>query len=241
MGGLIFDDRLPSELEYPFRHRPFRVLYRIPQVQRVARAVLRCRVTRAVLRILATKNLRRLNDVLAGTSFGDRYRVMGGMMLGWAREGQLIAHDLRDFDFAYDDVDHERFLDAMPVMVRAGFRPLYRYANGDGAITEHSFRRHSARYDFFRLTRYDGRHRYHVYGFDPDNPSRGLDVVCEIAAQPWEPFEFLGKTWRKPVDHEAELALTYGSWRVPDPNWSCVDDGAAVDRREWKAKSAEGR
>src|SRR5689334_2771579 len=46
-------------------------------------------------------DLRLLNDVLAATEFGPRYWVWGGMLLGWAREGRLIAHDIGDADFAY--------------------------------------------------------------------------------------------------------------------------------------------
>ena len=182
---------------------------------------------------MVTSDLQRLNDVLADTPFAGRYRAMGGFLLGWAREGALLEHDLRDFDFAYGEEDDDRFAAAIPALERAGFRRLFRYRSRDGEYTEHSFRRRGAKYEFFRLTHRGAQDRYHVYGIDPDDPTRHLELLCEVPAQPLEAFEHVGRIWLKPRDHEAELQEMYGEWRIPDPAWSFFDEGTIVDRHVW--------
>src|ERR1035437_4102694 len=37
--------------------------------------------------------LRRMHDTLSSTDFSGRYWVRAGMLLGWARERDLLAHD----------------------------------------------------------------------------------------------------------------------------------------------------
>ena len=180
-----------------------------------------------------------MNDVLAETPFAGRYRVFGGMLLGWAREGRLLPHDLDDVDFAYDEDDHEHFLAAVPALERAGFRRLFRYRSNDGVATEHCFVRHGAKFEFFRLERVEGRHRYHLYVKDPDDPGRHIEMLGAIDVQPLAPFEFLGRSWLKPADHERELEARYGRWRIPDPAWTWYEECSIVERREWVVTSYE--
>lgn len=182
---------------------------------------------------LLRRNLRRLNDVVAGTPLGGRYWIFSGVLLGWAREGRLLAHDFRDVDLAYDGADHDRFLAAVPAIVQAGFRPAFRYRSNDGTTTEHSFLRHGARFEFFRLTRQGDQYRYYVYGEDPDRDEGHVELVGALPAQPLEPIQFLGRTWLKPLDHEKELQVMYGDWRTPDPSWSFLHDQAIVERHPW--------
>jgi hypothetical protein len=179
-------------------------------------------------------DLRRLNDAIARTEFRGRYRLLGGLLLGWAREGRVLGHDLRDADFAYDGDDHDLFLAIVPELRAAGFRPMLRYRNNAGQHTEHCFSRRGAKFEFFRLDRVGDKHRYHLYGTDPARPDEQLEIVCELDAQPWEPVDFIGRTWLKPADHEAELELVYGSWRIPDPTWFFLDDGSKVSSRKWE-------
>lgn len=214
----------------PLRHRIFRMARRVPGIPAFER---RLRM------YLLTHDLRCLNEVLARTPLAGRYRVFGGVLLGWAREGGLLRHDLNDVDFAYDEADHERFLAAVPAIERAGFRRRYRYRSNDGQFTEHCFVRHGAKFEFFRFERVDNRYRYHLYAIDPADPRRHVEMLCEIAAQPVEPFEFLGRTWSKPLDHEAELESIYGDWRTPDPTWTMHDERSLVARREWDVTSSE--
>lgn len=187
------------------------------------------------------RNLRRLHDALEQTPFAGRYWLFCGALLGWAREGRLLAHDFRDVDLAYDAVDHDQFLAAIPAILAAGFRPAFRYRSNDGTITEHSFFRQGAKFEFFRLTRVDDQYRYHVYGSERDDEDEGegeqLELVGALPAQPREPIKFLGRTWLKSADHGLELETMYGDWRTPDPGWSFLDDRAVVERLPWRSTS----
>ncbi len=184
---------------------------------------------------LLSNDLRRLHDVLATTPLTGHYWTFGGFLLGWARDGALLRHDLNDVDFAYESHDDERFLAAVPALVEAGFRRLFRYRNNEGTTTEHSFFRRGAKFDFFRMDRRDDRLRYYVYGTDPEPPGGHVELTCELPAQELAPFEFLGRRWLKPADHDATLTAAYGNWRVPDPTWSFLDDRSIVQRRPWSA------
>jgi hypothetical protein len=177
------------------------------------------------------EDLRLLNDVLAGTAFGDRYWVWGGMLLGWAREGRLLPHDTGDADFCYDAADDELLDRAEPALLAAGFRRWYSFRDNTGVRTERTFIRHGALFEFFRLqpTEQDMQ-EYHLYGTGPTGLVEAVGLLPRLDL---EPFDFLGRTWRKPVDHEKVLELHYGDWRTPDPTWGYLDDNAIVRTREW--------
>lgn len=177
------------------------------------------------------RNLQRLNDVLARTPLDGHYWLFSGVLLGWAREGRLLIHDYDDADFAYDANDDDRFAASVPDLVRAGFEPLHRFRSNDGEFTEHSFQLDLAKFEFFRFTRHESCYQYHVYGWDPHDRTRFVEMTAQIAAQRRERIKFLGRTWLKPADHEAELTAIYGEWRTPDQSWSYLNDNAIVERR----------
>ncbi len=175
-------------------------------------------------------DVRQLHDLLATTELADRYWVWGGLLLGWAREGHVLAHD-RDADFGVLDEDVSLLLDAVPVLAKAGFKPYRRYWNSEGRLTELTFRRHRCLFEFFLLDRVDDMLRYYVYGWPPDNL---VEVEARIPSQELVPFDFLGRTWLRPADYERELEAHYGDWRTPRREWSYLeDDNAVVSRRPW--------
>jgi hypothetical protein len=182
------------------------------------------------------EDLRLLNDVLAGTEFGERYWVWGGMLLGWAREGRLLPHDIGDADFCYDAADEELLDRAEPALLAAGFRRWYSFRDNQGERTERIFIRHGALFEFFRLLPAEhDMQEYHLYGAGPTGL---VEAVGQLPQLDLEPFDFLGRTWRKPVDHEKVLELHYGDWRTPDPTWGYLDDNAIVRTREWRPVGA---
>lgn len=179
----------------------------------------------AVLRPWLIRNfaagLRDLNDALQQTELDGHYWVWSGLLLGWARDGAVLPHDCLDADFAVSDRDFHRLVAAVPAIVRAGFRCDRRFINSAGQITELTFLRHGARYEFFRMFPDDGgRRRYYMYSIK-------LKEITEVEAfvpeQGTVPFSFLGRSWLKPKDHALELRSVYGSWEVPDPSWSYLD------------------
>jgi len=163
-------------------------------------------------RMAFIRDLQRLNDLLATTALANRYYVCGGLLLGWAKNGKLQTEDIDDADFAYLAEDAGAFESAARVLARQGFEPVYRFVNNDGQPTEHVFRRHRARFDFFTVWRREGRIQYFMY--DSRN-----ELVCERTDQDLVPFRFLNRTWLKPAGHEAVLAETYGDWRASNLHW----------------------
>ena len=113
-------------------------------------------------------------------------------------------------------------------------RPIFKFRNNAGTITEYSFLRHGAKFDFWLVFPCveTGQRRYFCYG---ETPAGWLEVEGAVLDQPLEPFRFLDRNWLKPVHHEDTLTAHYGDWRTPDPDWSFVDDLAIVHRRPWTA------
>lgn len=189
---------------------------------------------RAFRRRRFVHGLRRLHDALAGSPIDGRYWIWGGVLLGWARDGRVLDHDLDDADFAYADEDHERFLESVACLVRAGFGPMRRFSSGDGRYVEHVLSNGSARFEFFRLTPHADRWRYSVFSHDLGVDQQAevfSEHLAEITAQPLVPCSFLGRTWQTVADHDALLTENYGDWRTPDPDHHFTEDRAIVQRR----------
>jgi hypothetical protein len=189
---------------------------------------------RTIRRVIFPRDLRRMNDVLATTSLADRYSVWGGMLLGWAREGRLLAHDRMDADFLVLEEDAVLIEEAALVLEQAGYGRLHRYTNNAGQVTEYAFARHEARFDFFLLFPDAGMssRRFFVYASGPDGL---MELEGRLMVEPLEHFDFLGRRWLKPKNHEVLLTTVYGDWRTPDPNWSALDDGSIFARRRWNS------
>ena len=181
---------------------------------------------RAVQRRAFVGALQDLVDALRGTPLDGHYWVFGGLLIGWAREGRVLASDLRDADFAYLDEDHDRFLASISALVDAGFAPRRRFSSANGRYVEHRFHRGGANFEFFRVTPVGDRWRYSVFV----RGSEAAELVAEIPAQPRVPFTFLDRTWQKVAGHDAELTAIYGDWRTPRPDWSYTSDRAVVER-----------
>ena len=175
-------------------------------------------------------DLRRLHDGLAGTELAGRYWVWAGILLGWAREGHLLAHD-RDADFALLDEDVPRLLSAVPALGRAGFEPFLRFRNNEGRVTGYTFSRHRTKFEFIVFEPVDGMLRYYSYGVPP-RPL--IEVEARVPDQELVAFNFLGRTWLRHADYERELESIYGDWRTPQRDWDYLqDDQAAVCHRPW--------
>lgn len=180
-------------------------------------------------------DLRRLNDVLACSPLAGRYWMFGGIVLGWAREGGLMAHDSSDADFAFLGEDIGRFEATWDALFAAGFAPLYCFPGNDEPATEYSFSRDGRKFDFFRLDVVGERFRYHNYALHGDHGP--IANVCEIPAQPLEEIRFLGRHWLKTRDHDVELTALYGDWRTPNPDWDYLQGPAIVQTRSWNPRS----
>lgn len=184
----------------------------------------------------AIANLQLLHDVVARTPMNGRLWVFGGLLLGWAREGDLLGHDCDDVDFAYLAEDAAVFEGIFGTLEDAGFKLSLRYPGATGEATEYAFRRDGIKFDFFCLTATDdARFHYRSYGGLPDG--RLVANLIEIPGQPLEEFRFLGRTWLKVRDHDAELTALYGDWRTPRPDWDYMAGPSIVDRIPWDSST----
>lgn len=184
------------------------------------------RIDRGIQRRALVRGLQYLADALHGTPLDGHYWVVGGLLLGWAREGRPLASDLEDADFAYLDQDHDRFLASVPAIVSAGLRPMHRFSSADGRYVEHRFLRQGVRFEFFRIMPCGDRWRYSMF-ISGDEPT---ELIAEVPAQPLVSFRFVGRNWCKVTDHELALRCIYGDWRTDRPEWSFTSDRAIVKR-----------
>lgn len=243
--------RIPEQQEAGYAQRCLLVLRSARQQRVTETALYRALrtlpvVSDAMLRTFAA-DLRRLHDALSGTELAGHYWVWSGLLLGWAREGGLLERADVDGDFAVCSEDWAKLEAAIPAIVRAGFRRDRRCRNNAGEVTELTFLRHGARFEFFRFETAGTRYRHIFYGGggsiattarfvisgEQAVPAR-VEVEAQLPRQELVPFEFLGRRWLKVADHELELSQLYGDWRTPDPSWSYLEDtGGVVRRSEW--------
>lgn len=175
-------------------------------------------------------DLQLLNDTLARHAMSGRYWMWAGVLLGWAREGAPLAHD-RDADFALLPEDFTRLVELAPDLRAAGFTPFHQFRNNAGTLTEVTFRRHGARFEFFLFRPDDGELTFFLYGWPPRHL---LEIEARVMDQERVPFDFLDREWLRARDVESELTALYGDWRRPEPQWSYLNDvRATVTRRPW--------
>jgi hypothetical protein len=171
--------------------------------------------------MLAMAELRRLNDTLAQTPLAKRYWVRGGMLLGWAREGRILANDTADADFGFFSDDIGIMISAVPALEGAGFRLYAALRNNHGRLTAFVFHRSGIQFDFLAIERIDGKFCLYAYYDD-------VQVYEETPAQQLVPFEFAGRTWLRVEDVDLELSALYGDWRRPRPDWDYLRDSPAL-------------
>jgi len=177
-------------------------------------------------------NLRLLNDALAESPLADRYQLVGGLLLGMAREGRPLAHD-PDADFFFLEKHQAEMEAAIPVLVNAGFRKWRRYVANDGRVRVYAFQKDEMRFEFF-CTRPTGAGilSYYIFvgGRSPEQIEKSYPDMALVRQ------EFLGRAWRVPCDVDAALTYHYGDWRTPDESWDCADDRNVIRREEWMNK-----
>lgn len=182
----------------------------------------------------AVASLQLFNDILAASPLAGRYWIYSGMLLGWAREGDLIKGDYHDFDFAVQDEDWGRLQQASIELIKAGFLPRSRFPSfglrcnvlvfQHGAIRFEIYRMDSDGPDHWRSYSYGG-----LYGADWEN-------VHRFRRQPLVPIDFLDRLWLKVLDHETELTDDYGDWHTPDPDWNYMLTHTITRREHWDAR-----
>ncbi|HZY44196.1 MAG TPA: LicD family protein [Anaerolineae bacterium] len=167
------------------------------------------------------RNLVRLHDALAQTDFAHKYWVIDGLLLGWARTGQIIPWDTDDADFAYLGEDRSAFAQARAKLSEAGFSLSSDWRNNAGEITATVFTRDGIRFDFFEMQPQGNQLLYTLYG-----RRNGIwqELKCAVPRHGLADMPFLDRIWQKPDDHDIFLRAVYGEWRKSDPGYDYASD-----------------
>ena len=165
----------------------------------------------------------RINDTLAKTPVHNKYWLCGGAVLGWAREGALLKHD-PDIDFHIWKDDVPALLQSIPALKSAGFEPVQKWVNPAGEITIYVFSYRKAKFEFFVSTEVNGNMQCNIYhGHEPT-----YQTTCETPGCELDEFEFYGRTWLKPKNHEQYLTALYGDWKKPNKNFKHETESPSV-------------
>jgi hypothetical protein len=174
------------------------------------------------------RGLVRLHELLARTSFGNRYWMIMGLLLGCMRDGAPIAWD-RDSDFGFMAGDLPHFLDAVQMLRGEGYNLRPPQVNNDGRTTMWALKYQAVRYEFFLFDRNGANIRWYFHQRKPP-----LELINEVPAHGLAGYELYGKRWQIPDNAEDILTRIYGDWRRPNPGYvHWRDCRAIVERYPW--------
>ncbi len=202
--------------------------------------------SRPVRALMLRRVLRQLAATLDETQMACRLWLMGGIAIGYARNGRALDNDLTDVDLGYADADHEAMMCALPHLVANGFALVHRLEDSAGTLTEMRLRRDGVWIDLVRCFRRDDKEYWITYAVDRRSPLAPREVEVETAVRfqdkiPTVP-PLYGTTWLCAADLPSYLDEQYAEkWRAPDrvfyaAQWDHVRDSPGVVRVEpWEA------
>ena len=160
------------------------ILPRFPRVRSYLARVRAGWVDAEILEESYVSDLRQLHALLTEAGLIDSIWVVGGLLLGWAREGRLLRHDLRDADFFIRRDQFDGLERALPLLAAHGFAEEGRYIGNDGLLSIIKLHRNWTKFDFFLVDQSDGYFEVRSYGID----SRPTEFLERYPAQPLVPF-----------------------------------------------------
>ncbi len=180
-----------------------------------------------------------LYDTLRQSPIADRYWIAGSLLIGWAREGCILSHELQDGDFGYFREDRQKLVASIPRLIDAGFNPLYRYSNNVGDPVLYVLEKDWTTFEFFEHEQLQNISRFWSFGTHlENNNSVKIEMICHVPAFSLAPMEFLGRTWQKPDDHDTYLKAIYGNWKQPNYAYDYIkDDLSIVEMHPWTGPS----
>ena len=182
------------------------------------------------------------HDILQQSPLADRFWVIGGLLIGWAREGRILENDWQDADFGFLREDREKLLASIPRVIGANFNPLYCLRNNAGEPVIYVFEKDWAYFEFYEYERSPGVLRCWTFGpFGPNLTGEEVgkvEMISQVPAFGLAPMGFLGRTWQKPDRHDEFLKAVYGDWTTPNPHWdNDKDDLSIVETYPWTGSS----
>ena len=150
--------------------------------------------------------------------------LVSGTLLGYVREGQLLAHD-KDIDVGIVGWENQYKL-CMALQETGLFTVSAQHLKGKD--TFYIPIKHNATGMWIDVFVYHPQDKYWVTGVD-----FFFGYKQTFAFTPFElqDIEFLGVTMQAPANAELNLAENYGNWRVPDPSYlSHLESPSTMDK-----------
>jgi len=207
--------------------------------------------SRPVRGLLLRRVLRHLSATLEETPMAGKLWLMGGIAIGYARNGRALDNDLTDVDLGYADADHEAMMRSLAHLGTNGFALVHRLEDNAGTQTIMRLRRDGVWFDLVRCFRRDDKEYWITYAIDRSSPraprelevetqDRFQEVETQVRFQEKVPTvpPLYGTTWLRAADLPSYLDEQYAEkWRAPDrvfyaAQWDHVRDSPAVVRVE---------
>ena len=200
---------------------PYRALDGVPGVRRGVNRLQEGRYERL---------LKELHATLASSPLNGNYRLSGGTLLGYYRDGRLLPWDCWDIDFEVDERHLPELATTLPLLLKAGWRRRVTWFNNDGEVAMIRLIRKFVGLDL--MINYD-RGGQSVSWLFSKRDGVWLQAEVHVPTSPTAPVEFLGLTWPAPDPIEPTLEALYGRWDVPDPDWDYMTTSSIVDTQPW--------
>lgn len=181
-------------------------------------------------------NLHLVQAILDGGGMEGRYWFVGGLVLGYVREGKAIASDRHDVDFGVWAEDIDRLAALFPVFFSQGFKKKIKFISTEGRVAQYSVERQGVCFEFFTHFKTADGSKIRWFTFDP---GKKIELEREMPVYSLKPISFAGRQWLIPSDTEKYLTLQYGDWRTPNSRHDYTDDKCVPCnkfRRPWSGK-----
>lgn len=196
--------------------------------------------SRPLRQVVHRRTIRALAGALELTPMAGKLWLMGGLAIGYARDGRPLANDLVDVDLGYADEDHEVMMEIIEVLKQRAFAEVFRLSSNAGVQTATRLRREGVWVDLVRCFRRADREYWITYLTDRHSPLAPREVEVETEVRFQEKvrtvFPLYGTTWLQAAELPRYLTEQYGeAWMAPEEifygrDWDHVRDSPAVVR-----------
>jgi hypothetical protein len=200
---------------------PYRALDGVPGIRRAINRLQQRRYERL---------LKELQALFVNSPLDGKYRMSGGTLLGYHREGKLLPWDCWDIDFDIEAHHLPELAATIPLLLKAGWRQRVTWFNNDGDVAMVRLIRKFVGLDL--VIAYD-RDDHSVSWLFSKRDGVWLQAEVRLPIASTQSVQFLGLTWPAPDPIEPTLEAMYGQWDVPDPDWDYMTTSAIVDTRPW--------
>lgn len=191
-------------------------------------------IVRKYLHNNSIRNLALLNLIIAKTKFAEKYWVIGGLLLGWMREKDIIRGNEGDIDFAFNSLDEYLFLETIPLLYKAGFQPFTKWKNNASEITEYVLLKDGCKFEFFLMFEFNDKYRYFGYSKMKKSNSKisVFEAISEIEKHNLSKMTIFNIPFLVPENPQAWLTKRYGNWNVSGQKYNFIENEQTIVSRE---------